>query len=190
MVDQLSGGKVGYLHIEQMNQASLRKFRRELFTTNFDKPALIIDVRHNPGGNISEQLADILDRRTFALQAHRGGPMVPQPALLYRGQIAVLIDGHSYSDGEIFPHIVQQLGLGKLVGQATGGNVIGTYDFPLLDGSMLRLPSWGWFLVNGTDMEGHGAQPDVRAPFDPEAAARGRDNQLEAAVKLLLGEVQ
>jgi Tol biopolymer transport system component/C-terminal processing protease CtpA/Prc len=188
-VDKLSGGKVGYLHIQEMDQAALRKFRRELFTTNIDKPALIIDVRDNPGGNISEQLVNILDKRSFAIETHRGGKPAVQPALAYHGKIAVLINPHSYSDGEIFPHIMQELHLAKLVGEATGGNVIGTYDFPLLDGSMLRLPSWDWSLLDGTDMEGHGAQPDVTAIFDPEQAAQGKDNQLDAAVNTLLQEL-
>jgi tricorn protease len=190
MADRLSGGKVGYLHIQEMNGAALQKFRRELFTTNFKKPALIIDVRHNPGGNISEQLVNIIDRRLFAVETHRGAEPSQMPALSYHGKIVVLINPHSYSDGEIFPHVMQELGLAKLVGEATGGNVIGTYDFPLLDGSMLRLPAWGWSLLNGTDMEGHGAQPDVAVVFDPEQAAQGKDNQLAAGVDLLLQEIQ
>jgi tricorn protease len=184
-VEQLSGGKVGYLHIQGMNQPSLEKFRRELFAMNLDKPGLIIDVRFNGGGNIHEQLFDILDQRVFGTQGHRGGVAVRQPALSYPGKIVVLINPHSYSDAEIFPHIMQEMGLAKLVGEATGGNVIGTYDFPLLDGSMLRLPSWGWWLNNGTDMEGNGARPDIEVIFDPQQGAAGVDNQLAAAVQAL-----
>jgi tricorn protease len=186
IVDKLSNGKVGYLHIQSMNGPSLEKFRRELFASNLDKPGLIIDVRFNGGGNIHEQLFDILDQRVFGLNGHRGGEPVRQPALSYTGKIVVMMNAHSYSDAEIFPHIMQEMGLAKLVGEATGGNVIGTYDFPLLDGSTLRLPSWGWWLNNGTDMEGNGAQPDISVIFDPEQAAKGQDNQLEAAVEALL----
>jgi tricorn protease len=186
LIESKSDGKVGYLHIAAMDPVSLEKFRRELFAENLRKDSLIIDVRFNGGGNISEQLFKLLNQQVFALQAHRDGQLDKQPALSYQGSIAILINAHSYSDAEIFPHIMQQAGRAILVGEATGGNVIGTYDFPLLDGSQLRLPSWGWWLLDGRDMEGNGAQPDLPVVFDPHAAAIGIDNQLEAALAALL----
>jgi tricorn protease len=181
-VDKLSGGKVGYQHIQGMDPPSLEKFRRELFSISYDKPGLIIDVRFNGGGNIHEDLVDLLDKRLFGLTANRGEGRTKQPALSYQGKIVVLMNPYSYSDAEIFPHIMQELGLARLVGEPTGGNVIGTYDFQLMDGSTLRLPSWGWWLLSGKDMEGNGAVPDVLVVFSPEQAAQGKDNQLEAAV--------
>jgi tricorn protease len=181
-VDKLSGGKVGYQHIQGMDRPSLEKFRRELFSISYDKPALVIDVRFNGGGNIHEDLVELLDRELFGTTGVRGEAPTKQPALSYQGKIVVMMNPYSYSDAEIFPHIMQNLGLAKLVGEPTGGNVIGTYDFQLMDGSTLRLPSWGWWLLSGKDMEGNGAMPDVTVVFSPEQAAAGKDNQLEAAV--------
>jgi len=186
-VYELSDNRIGYQHIQSMDSASLAKFRRELFTESRDKDALIIDVRFNGGGGISEQLVDILDRKPFSIEGVRGGPKTTQPALLWDKPVVVLINAQSFSDAEYFPHIMQELGLGTIIGEPTGGNVIGTYDFPLLDGSMLRVPAWGIWLLDGTDMEGNGAQPDVEVEIDPEKIARGEDNQLETAVEYLLG---
>ena len=181
--------RIGYQHIQQMNGESLDKFRRELFSESRGKEALIVDVRFNGGGHIHEDLMDLLDRRPFGYSALRGAPRTLQPELLWKGPIVVLINPSSYSDAEIFPHVMQELGLGVLLGEPTGGNVIGTFDFQLLDGSGFRLPGAGWWLLSGKDMEGNGAVPDVLVPLDPAAARSGRDNQLEEAVKLLMGKL-
>jgi|GEM_PF-3883053 len=190
MVDELSGGRVGYQHILQMDTQELYRFRRELFTINRDKEAVIIDVRFNGGGGISEELVEIIDRRPFAWHQVRGAQRHVQPTLLWNKPIVVLINSHSFSDAEIFPTIMQDLGLATLVGEDTGGGVIGTYDFPLLDGSILRLPAWGWWQLDGTCMERNGAKADVFVTIDPQAVAEGRDNQIEAAVDFLLKELE
>jgi tricorn protease len=184
-----SDGHVGYQHIQSMNDPSLDKFRRELFTESRGKQALIIDVRFNGGGNIHEQLVDILDRRPFGFAQYRDADKFQQPALRWEGPIVVLINPASFSDAEIFPHIMKELGLATIMGEPTGGNVIGTYDFQLLDGSTFRMPNNGWWLLSGVNMEGNGAQPDVYVQFDPVSGAKGDDNQLDAAVKYLLDKV-
>ena len=129
---------------------------------------------------------EILDRKPFSREGVRGAQPGIQPALFWGKPVVVLINAQSFSDAEYFPHIVKELGLGTVIGEPTGGNVIGTYDFPLLDGSMLRIPAWGIWLLDGTNMEGNGAQPDVVVEIDPDAIARGEDNQLAAAVAHLL----
>ncbi|MCB1220177.1 MAG: PD40 domain-containing protein [Planctomycetales bacterium] len=184
-VEDATGGRVGYMHIQSMNGSSLAKFRRELFAMNLDRDALIIDVRFNGGGNIHDELVDLLDRRMFCYSGHRGQDRIPQPTLMWHGPIVVLMNSSSFSDAEIFPHIMKELDLATLVGEATGGNVIGTYNFPLLDGSTFRLNTWGWWLPDGTDMEGNGAQPDIEVEIDPEIAAHGGDNQLDKAIEYL-----
>ncbi|MEZ5338113.1 MAG: S41 family peptidase [bacterium] len=186
-VEDGTGGRVGYMHIQSMNGPSLEKFRRELYSYNLDRDALIIDVRFNGGGNIHEDLVELLDRRPFCYTGHRGQDREIQPALMWHGPIVVLINASSFSDAEIFPHIMQELGLATIMGEPTGGNVIGTYNFPLLDGSTFRLNSWGWWLLDGTDMEGNGAQPDILVRIDPEITAAGGDNQLSEAIEYLSG---
>jgi tricorn protease len=184
-----TGGKVGYQHIQGMNNPSLEKFRRELFTESRGKQALIIDVRFNGGGNIHEQLVDLLDRRPFAIGQYRDDAKYTQPALRWEGPIVVLINASSFSDAEIFPHIMQRLGLATIIGEPTGGNVIGTYNFQLMDGSTFRMPNRGWWLLDDVNMEGFGAQPDIYVHIDPMVTARGGDNQLDAAVEYLQGKL-
>jgi len=187
---QLGDGLIGYQHIQGMDSDSLTKFRRELFTESQGKQALIIDVRFNGGGWTHEDLLRLIDRKPFALSQLRDGPRRTHPTLRWSGPIVILINRSSYSDAEIFPHIMQELGLATLIGEPTGGNVIGTYDFQLLDGSGFRLPAEGWWLLDGTNMEGNGAQPDVLVPFDPNQSAKGIDNQLNAAVDYLKGRIK
>jgi Tol biopolymer transport system component/C-terminal processing protease CtpA/Prc len=186
-VEKATDGKIGYLHIQSMNGPSLVKFRRELYSDNGKKEALIIDVRFNGGGNIHDELVELLDRRQFCYSGHRGQERVAQPTHMWHGPIVVLINASSFSDAEIFPHIMKELGLATLIGEDTGGNVIGTYNFPLLDGSSFRLNTWGWWLNDGTDMEGNGAKADIEVLIDPEIVAQGGDNQLAAAIEYLLG---
>ena len=189
IVETASGGQIAYQHIQGMNTPSLERFRRELFTESRGKKALIIDVRFNGGGNTHEELVDLIDRRPFTIEQHRDAPANEGPLLRWVGPVVVLINAHSYSDAEIFPIIMQELGLATVIGETTGGNVIGTYDFPLMDGSMLRMPAWGWYTLSGVNMEGTGARPDIYVHIDPNTLREGHDNQLEAAIGHLLGEL-
>src|SRR5690606_7700020 len=84
-VEQASNGQIGYMHIQSMNGPSLRKFRRELYSDNVNSDALIIDVRFNGGGNIHEDLVELLDRRQFCLVGHRGQERMPQPTHMWHG---------------------------------------------------------------------------------------------------------
>jgi len=189
MTYELGKERIAYQHVQSNDQYNLEKFERELFTESYGKEALVMDMRFNGGGGIAEQLVEILDRRPFAIERHRGGVDAPQPSLLWDGPIVVLINAHCFSDAEITPWIMKDLGLATIIGEQTGGNVIGTYDFDLLDGSYFRLPSWGWWRLNGMDMEGNGCPPDIYVHISPEGLAEGRDNQIEAAVEFLLKEI-
>jgi len=101
----------------------------------------------------------------------------------------VMINNRSYSDAEIFPSAFKTLGLGKVVGQATGGFVIGTTSIKLIDGSSFRTPRTGVFTVKGINMEKEGVQPDVPVEAVPEEIARGIDAQLNKSVEVLMKEV-
>src|SRR4029077_10313831 len=93
--------------------------------------------------------------------------------------LVLLINNRSYSDAEIFPNAFRTLGLGKLVGQPTGGYVIGTSSVPLIDGSLFRVPQTGVFTVKGVDMERGGVSPDVFVELQPDEVVRGVDPQLD-----------
>ena len=101
----------------------------------------------------------------------------------------MLINNRSYSDAEIFPNAFRTLGLGKLVGQPTGGLVIGTSETALIDGSVFRLPRTGVFTAKGVNMEKEGVMPDVLVEAQPDELAKGNDPQLKKAVDVLTVEV-
>ncbi|MFH1514086.1 MAG: S41 family peptidase, partial [bacterium] len=182
--------KIGYQHIRVMYEQSLNKFRRELFTESMDKDALIIDVRFNSGGYIATDLIDILRREPAYHHRLRDGEMDQRPPLTWKGPIVVLINAHSFSNAEIFGHIMRDFGLATIMGESTGGGVISTYDFTLMDGSSFRIPAWLNARKNGDNMEHSGVIPDIYIHIDPEVVADGGDNQLDAAIDFLLNELK
>ncbi|MBN1426150.1 PD40 domain-containing protein [Candidatus Fermentibacteria bacterium] len=185
-VDSLSGGRVGYLYIKAMGDDDWLTFQRDFLGFNYDKDALIIDVRGNTGGNIHDKIIAMLAGRPFARSVRRNGRETVEPALRWDKPLAVLIDEGSYSDGEIFPTGIKTLGLGTLVGVPTHGAVIGTNDVKLLDGTTFRVPTVGWWRVDGTNMENNGIEPDVYVERMPEEHRFGRDSQLQRAVAVMM----
>ncbi len=188
-VDELSGGRIGYIHIRGMSRRELRKFEREFFSEFFDKDALIVDVRFNPGGWIHEDLFSLLDRNPFAFAGHRDSPRTMQPPRAFAKPKALLINGRSGSDAEIFPSGWRTLGLGPIIGVDTAGAVIGTGGFTLVDGTWVRLPIEGWWELDGRNLEQSGTPPDIYVDVDPAELRSGRDAQLDKAVEILLKEL-
>ncbi len=199
LVDQLSGGKLGYLHIRGMSEPSVREFERDLFAAAGGKEGLIIDVRDNGGGWTTDILLASLTAPRHAYTVPRGADpaTVPPDAyprdrrLIYAYQrpLAVLINQHSFSNAEIFAHAIKTAGRGRLVGVPTFGGVISTGSASLIDGTTVRMPGRGWHLPDGTDMEHNGAIPDVPVGQTPDDEAAGRDPQLEAAVKDVMSRI-
>ncbi|HZE88967.1 MAG TPA: S41 family peptidase, partial [Verrucomicrobiae bacterium] len=142
MVEKLSGGEIGYLHIRAMNRPSLRKFERDLADNHFKK-ALIIDQRFNPGGGIDQELLEILQQRQFQVTRQRDSGTMTRPQRGFFGPMVVMENERSTSDAEVFPDGFRTLKLGKVVGTTTYGAVIGTGAFRLMDGSTLRTPGNG-----------------------------------------------
>ena len=140
-VARLSGGKLGYIHIPSMDEAGLEHFVRALYSDNQDKEAIVLDVRYNGGGNTHDQLLNYLGGKEHTLfyQRHGGmGAVLTSSDRKFNKPLVLLINNRSYSDAEILPHAFRTLGLGKLVGQPTGGLVIGTSSYRLIDGSAFR----------------------------------------------------
>lgn len=191
MAKKLSNGRVGYLHIQAMDQPSLRKFEKEL-RENRDKEALIIDQRFNGGGNIEQELLGILVQRQYQVWQPRGTESTSRPLAGFFGPKAVLQNWRSASNAEMFPAGFRALGLGKVIGTPTMGAVIGTGSYSLIDGSTVRTPGVGVYLAdkNQTNMENYGVQPDILVENLPEDNLAGRDRQLERAVEELLKELK
>jgi tricorn protease len=190
MVDKLSNGRIGYLHIQAMNQPSLRKFEKEI-RENRNKEALIIDQRWNGGGNIEQELLAILLQRQYQIWQPRGTEPSGRPFAGFFGPKVVLQNHRSGSNAEMFPAGFRALGLGKVIGTPTAGAVIGTGSYSLIDGSTVRTPGVGVFLADQkrTNMENYGVPPDILVENTPEDNLAGRDRQLEVAVQELLKEI-
>jgi tricorn protease len=197
LVDKLSGGKLGYLHIRAMGRASVDDYERDLFAAADGKLGLIIDVRDNGGGSTADILLASLTapRHAFAIQRGADGSTVKKDAYPrdrrliygYSRDISVLINENSFSNAEIFAHAIKSINRGKLVGTATYGGVISTGAATLIDGTAVRTPGRGWYIAgNHKDMENNGAEPDINVPQTPVEEAAEKDVQLEAAVKELL----
>ncbi len=189
-VDELSGGRIGYLHIQAMNQPSLRRFEKEIREYR-NKEALVIDQRWNGGGNIEQELLAILVQRQYQVWQPRGTEATTRPFAGFFGPKIVLQNWRSASNAEMFPAGFRALGLGKVVGTPTMGAVIGTGSYSLIDGSTVRTPGVGVFLADPkrTNMENYGVQPDMLIDNKPEDTLAGRDRQLEAAVEDLMKQL-
>jgi tricorn protease len=185
MVAKLTNGEIGYLHIRAMDAPSLARFQRDLLE-NQAKKALIIDQRFNGGGGIDQELLAILNQRK-AYQVTRGRDSldVKRPGQTFFGPMVVLQNERSASDAEMFPDGFRALGLGKLVGVPTSGQVIGTGSFTLLDGSAIRTPGAGVYTAKGENMENYGVPPDVWVDNTPPDFLDGHDRQIEKAIEVL-----
>jgi tricorn protease len=183
-VDELSRGRVGYLHIKAMDQPSLARFRKDLAEFRH-KEALVIDQRWNGGGNIEQELLAILVQKPYQVWQPRGTEPTPRPFNGYFGPKVVMQNWRSASNAEMFPAGFRALGLGKVIGTPTMGAVIGTGSYSLIDGSTIRTPGVGVYLSDEarTNMENTGVKPDVYVENTPEDNLAGRDRQLEVAVK-------
>jgi tricorn protease len=190
-VDEISNGRVGYIHIQAMNQPSLRKFEKEIREFR-NKEALVIDQRWNGGGNIEQELLAILVQREYQIWQPRGTESMGRPFAGFFGPKVVLQNWRSASNAEMFPAGFRALGLGKVVGTPTMGAVIGTGSYSLIDGSTVRTPGVGVYLADAkhTNMENYGVQPDMLVDNSPEDNLAGRDRQLEVAVSELMKQLQ
>ncbi len=184
-VEGKSGGKIGYLHISAMGTANQTQFEREAYEYILGKEAMVIDVRFNRGGNISDTLIDWLARKQHGYRRPRDGAPEPAPARTWDKPVIVLMNEHSYSNGEMFPSAMRQRGLAKLVGMPTPGYVIWTFAMRLVDGTNARMPENGVFRLDGTNMENLGEKPDVQVPLSPEDWLADRDPQLDKAIEML-----
>lgn len=191
-VAELSGGKFGYIHIPSMDQPGLDRFVRALYSDCFDKEAIVLDVRYNGGGFTHDQVLNYLTGKEHTLFRPREGGegLVLRPYdRKWTKPLVLLINNQSYSDAEIFPSAFRTMGLGKLVGQPTGGFVIATSSVSLIDGSFLRLPRIGVYTAKGINMEKEGVVPDILVEPHPEQLAKGIDVQLDKAVETVQKDV-
>ncbi|MHC4660774.1 MAG: S41 family peptidase [Planctomycetota bacterium] len=184
-VEEISGGRLAYVHIPSMSGRSLTRFKREIVQYRLHE-GLIIDVRNNGGGNIDQQLLDVLERKAYGFSVLRDASPVRHHRLGFFGVKCVIHNEFSFSDAEVFPAGFRDLGLGRLIGMPTGGGVIGTSGHRLIDGSYMRTPRWSYFDAKGTNLENLGVKPDIMVDLTPEDELAVRYPQLDRAIGELM----
>src|SRR5215831_5124275 len=191
-VEAATGGRVGYIHIPDMGANGIREFIKWYYP-QIDKEALIVDVRANGGGNVSRMLIERLKRKLLGVNYARTddfGNTYPDGVFL--GPMVALLDQNSASDGDIFPFMFREAGLGPLIGKRSWGGVVGINNRgPLIDGGNIFVP--GSALANSKGqwvIEGYGVDPDIEVDNDPQSEMAGRDPQLERGITELMAKIR
>ena len=190
-VDKATDGQIAYVHIRAMDQPSLERFQNEI-DRFWQKKGIIVDIRNNGGGNIDQELLDILERQPYQFWNNRNGSRTwgrrPRQAIV--GPKVMMINYRSVSDAEVTPAGFRQLGLGKLVGNPTSAQVIATGSYSLINGGAIRTPgslvvTWDPTKPNnyGLDLENLGIPPDVWVKNSPADEAKGIDKELKVAIQ-------
>ncbi|MCG9895938.1 MAG: S41 family peptidase [Fimbriimonadaceae bacterium] len=190
-VEEKSGGRLTYLEIPGMGGAQLRRFNFEAWEAIQGRQGVIIDVRNNGGGNISDDLMDLIERRPNYFFRLRDTEVQPMPDRSWSNDLKVVVlqSETSFSDAEIYPAAMKDRGFATLIGMPTTGYVIATYGLNLLDGTRARMPAWAVYRLDGTNMENQGQQPDIRVDWPVEDYLAGRDPQLDRAISELLRKI-
>ena len=182
-VHQVTGGRVGYLHIPDMGANGYAEFHRG-FLAEVDRMGLIVDVRFNGGGHVSELLLEKLARRRIGYDVQRWGEPTPYPNEAVMGPMVALTNERAGSDGDMFSHAFKLMKLGPLLGKRTWGGVIGISPRDtLVDGGLTTQPEFSfWFKDVGWGLENYGTDPDFVVEYRPQDYVAGLDPQLDAGI--------
>jgi tricorn protease len=193
LVNRLSGGRLGYVHMADMSTDSLQQLYIDLDADNESKEGVVVDIRNNNGGFVNGHAIDVFARRNYLRMTPRDRAEFPSRQALGQralGLPTVLVTNESsLSDAEDFTQGYRALGLGKVVGEPTAGWIIFTGAQELIDGSSVRVPFIRIQTMSGEDMEGHPRPVDVQVERPLGESETGRDAQLAAAVRTLLGQI-
>ncbi|MNS13886.1 hypothetical protein D3C72_454900 [compost metagenome] len=184
-VHEATDGRIGYLHIPDMGAAGYAEFHRG-FLVEAHRDGLIVDVRYNGGGHVSQLLLEKLNRRRLGYDVERWGAIKPYPDESIVGPMVAITNQHAGSDGDVFSHCFKLLNLGPLIGKRTWGGVVGVWPrHALVDGTLTTQPEFAfWFEDVGWSIENHGTEPDVEVDIRPQDWAADRDPQLERAIEM------
>ncbi|HYV98654.1 MAG TPA: S41 family peptidase [Gemmatimonadaceae bacterium] len=190
-VDSASGGKVAYFHMRAMNQQVLDQLKQEI-DQYYYKQGMIIDVRYNGGGNIDQELMDVLLRRPYEYTWTKTGSPEwgRRPQQLIAGPQVMITNWRSNSNAEMVPHAFKQLGLGTVVGTPTNGAVVSAPNYAFLDGGSVRIPNTRVVSYDptkpnnfGYNLENYGVPPNIFVKSSPEDEIKGLDRELLTAVQ-------
>ncbi len=183
-VHEQTNGEIGYIHIPDMGLFGYSEFHR-YYLGEIERKGLVIDVRFNGGGFVSQLILEKLSRKIIGYDFRRWGQPEPYPSDAVAGPIVIITNEHAGSDGDIFSHSSKIMKLGKLIGKRTWGGVIGIWPRHFLsDGTITTQPEFSfWFKDVGWNVENYGTDPDIEVDIMPKDYKKGKDTQLDRAIK-------
>ena len=186
-VAEKTDGKVGYIHIPNMSTSGLVEFTR-WFYPQLDKEGMVVDVRWNGGGAVSQMLVERFRRPVDSFWRSRGGGIGTYPTRTLNGPFVVITNEFAGSDGDIFPQAIQIEKLAPVIGMRSWGGVVGISSMrPLVDGGLLTQPESAWWDIReGWDLENRGVIPDIEVQNLPQDLALEIDTQLDFAIQEVL----
>jgi tricorn protease len=190
-VEEATNGKVGYIFIPDMGGEGLNEFAKAFFP-QIRKEGLIIDVRYNGGGFVSEMILERLRRVLAGMSSSRNAGDYTHPGGVFYGHMVCIMNEYSASDGDYFPYYFRKYGLGTLIGKRTWGGVVGIRDFtPLVDNGYITAPEFAAFGLEGEwIIENHGVDPDIEVDNLPNLVIQGHDPQLEKAIEVIMKKIE
>ncbi len=191
-VAEQTGGRVGYLHLPDMGGSGAYEFLKWYYP-QIRKEGLVVDVRSNGGGNISQWVIERLDSKLLGTRfGYASDHPATYPATVFHGHMVCLLNETSASDGDIFPARFKKAGLGPLIGKRSWGGVVGISGTgPLIDGGTVFVPQQATNDVDGSYIiEGYGVDPDIVVENDPASVLAGRDPQLDRAIAEVLAAIE
>jgi len=190
-VHAATNGRVAYVYVPNTTTLGHVYFKRYFFP-QADKEAIIVDERFNGGGSVADYYLDWLRKPVSAYWNMRYGADLKTPSASIQGPKVMIINETAGSGGDLLPYMWRKFGMGKLVGTATWGGLVGTLGFPpLMDGGIVSAPNLAfWDVGEGFGVENVGIPPDIEIEQTPKDVIAGRDPQLEAAIKVVMDELK
>ena len=190
MVDKLSNGRLGYVHIEGMDDESFRRMYADVLGKFNQCEGIVIDTRFNGGGRLHEDVEVFFTGKKYLTQVIRGQEACAMPSRRWNKPSIMLVCEANYSNAHGTPWVYQHMGVGKVVGMPVPGTMTSVNWETLQDKSMyFGIPVIGYRQADGTYLENHQLEPDIKVANSPDVVVQGEDEQLEAAVKALLADI-
>jgi tricorn protease len=189
-VEEKSKGKLTYVQIAGMGGGNYDLFMKQFWQFIQGKKGVIIDVRDNGGGNISDRLIDVVERMPHSYYQDRDREALLAPGQTWAMPTVVMHAESSFSNAEMFPYAMKSRRLATLVGMPTPGYVIWTSGLDLVDGTGARMPGSGVYRLDGSPLEDMGQEPDIKVDWPVEDYLAGKDPQLDKAIEVLLEKVK
>jgi tricorn protease len=188
-VDEKSSKRIAYVHMKNMGQGELAKFKQDIVREAQYRDGLILDLRYNTGGNVHDEVLQWLSRKEYLKWKYREGAKSPQPNFTLSSKpIVLLINEQSLSDAEMTAAGFKELGLGTIIGTETYRWIIFTSGAGLVDG-FYRLPSWGCYTLAGDNLEKTGVKPDIRVDKKFDDRLKGAHPQLDKAIEVIMSNL-